>query len=297
MGLVGAALAGFPAVLTRRDCRHTFARQLFIVGIGTLAVATVVALFTGMILSLQLGIAFRQLSLEGMVSTTMSYAMLREMGPFMTGIILAACVGSAMAAQLGTMTVNDEIAALEMMSVDPVRFLVVPRLWAMTLMAPILSFYTCILAFLGGALVGYTQLNIPFLQFIQGVLDAAEMKDLYVGLLKAAVFGILVSGISCSVGFATTQGAAGVGASTRRAVIYSFLAILIGGYFITRRASPRPSARAGCSSAWTSPWPAARFSPSSAPPAPANPSPSAWPPGNSSPPPAPSACWARTSPR
>lgn len=232
--LVGAALAGFPAVLTRRDCRHTFARQLFIVGIGTLAVATVVALFTGMILSLQLGIAFRQLSLEGMVSTTMSYAMLREMGPFMTGIILAACVGSAMAAQLGTMTVNDEIAALEMMSVDPVRFLVVPRLWAMTLMAPLLSFYTCILAFLGGALVGYTQLNIPFMQFIQGVLDAAEIKDLYVGLIKAAVFGILVSGISCSVGFATTQGAAGVGASTRRAVIYSFLAILIGGYFITR---------------------------------------------------------------
>ena len=101
------------------------------------------------------------------------------------------------------MTVNDEIAALEMMSVDPVRFLVVPRLWAMTLMAPLLSFYTCILAFLGGALVGYTQLNIPFMQFIQGVLDAAEIK-------------------------------AGVGASTRRAVIYSFLAILIGGYFITR---------------------------------------------------------------
>ena len=222
------------ALLARRDGRRTLARQLFIVGVGTLAVATVVALFTGMILSLQLGIAFRQLSLEGMVATTMSYAMLREMGPFMTGIILAACVGSAMAAQLGTMTVNDEIAALEMMSVDPVRFLVAPRLWAMTLMAPLLSFYTCVLAFLGGALVGNTQLNIPFLQFIQGVLEAAELKDLYVGLLKAAVFGVLVSGISCAVGFATTQGAAGVGASTRRAVIYSFLAILIGGYFITR---------------------------------------------------------------
>ena len=169
-----------------------------------------------------------------MVAFTLSYAMLREMGPFMTGIILAACVGSSMAAQLGTMTVNEEVAALEMMSVDPVRFLVVPRLWAMTLMAPILSFYTCIIAFLGGALVGYTQLNIPFLQFIGQVMEAAELKDLYVGLLKAAVFGVLISGISCAVGFATTQGAAGVGASTRRAVILSFLAILIGGYFITR---------------------------------------------------------------
>ncbi len=232
--LTGAALVGFPAILVRRDSRAAFARQLYLIGIGSLAVATVVALFTGMILGLQLGIAFRQFSQELMVAFTLSYAMLREMGPFMTGIILAACVGSSMAAQLGTMTVNEEVAALEMMSVDPVRFLVVPRLWAMTLMAPILSFYTCIIAFLGGALVGYTQLNIPFLQFIGQVMEAAELKDLYVGLLKAAVFGVLISGISCAVGFATTQGAAGVGASTRRAVILSFLAILIGGYFITR---------------------------------------------------------------
>ena len=232
--LTAAALAGFPALWLRRDTRGDFLRQLYVIGIGSLAVATVVAFFTGMILGLQLGIAFRQFSQELMVAFTLSYAMLREMGPFMTGIILAACVGSAMAAQLGTMTVNEEIAALEMMGVDPIRFLVVPRLWAMTLMAPLLSFYTCIIAFLGGALVGYTQLNIPFLQFIGQVMDAAELKDLYVGLLKAAIFGILISGISCAVGFATTQGAAGVGASTRRAVILSFLAILIGGYFITR---------------------------------------------------------------
>ncbi len=232
--LAGLALAGLPALFARRDTRADFLRQLYVIGIGSLAVATVVALFTGMILGLQLGIAFRQFSQELMVAFTLSYAMLREMGPFMTGIILAACVGSAMAAQLGTMTVNEEVAALEMMGIDPVRFLVVPRLWAMTVMAPLLSFYTCVLAFLGGALVGYTQLNIPFLQFIGQVLDAAEVKDLYVGLLKAAIFGVLISAISCAVGFATTQGAAGVGASTRRAVILSFLAILIGGYFITR---------------------------------------------------------------
>lgn len=222
------------SVLVHRECRRVFLRQLYVIGIGSLAVATVVALFTGMILGLQLGIAFRQFSQELMVAYTLSFAMLREMGPFMTGIILAACVGSSMAAQLGTMAVNEEIAALEMMSINPVRFLVVPRLWAMALMAPILSFYTCVLAFLGGALVGWTQLNIPFLQFMSEVVAAAEVKDLYVGLFKAFVFGILISGISCTVGFLTTQGAAGVGASTRRAVILSFLTILIGGYFITR---------------------------------------------------------------
>ena len=232
--IIAKSLAGLPRVFVRRECRRTWARQLFVVGIGTLAVSTVVALFTGMILGLQLGIAFRQFSQELMVAYTLAFAMLREMGPFMTGVILASCVGSAMAAQLGTMTVNEEISALEMMSVDPVRFLVVPRLWAMAMMAPLLSFYTCVVAFFGGALVGYTQLNIPFLQFMGQILAASEVKDLWVGLFKAFIFGILVSGISCSVGFCTTQGATGVGASTRRAVIYSFLAILIGGYFITR---------------------------------------------------------------
>ena len=228
------ALFDLPSVLIKRDCRQTFSQQLYVIGIGTLPVATVVAMFTGMILTLQLGIAFKQFSQEIMVAYTLSYAMLREMGPFMTGIILASCVGSAMAAQLGTMKVNEEIAALEMMSIDPVRFLVAPRMWAMLLMAPVLSFYTCIVAFLGGAAVGYTQLNVPFLQFIFEIVSVAEVKDLYVGLLKTAFFGVLICTISCSVGFATVQGAAGVGASTRRAVIYSFLAILAGGYFVTR---------------------------------------------------------------
>lgn len=228
------AAIGLPRVLTNPDGRRTFSQQLWLIGIGSLPVATVVALFTGMILGLQLGIAFRQLSQELMVASTLTYAMLREMGPFMTGIILASSVGSSMAAQLGTMKVNEEVAALEMMSVDPIRFLVTPRLWALAVMAPLLSFYTCVVAFLGGALVGYTQLNIPFLQFLGETMAAAEPKDLYVGLLKALFFGVLICGISCSVGFATTQGAAGVGASTRRAVILSFLAILIGGYFMTR---------------------------------------------------------------
>jgi len=229
-----SAAAGLPRMLWARDARRAFLQQLWTAGIGSLPVATVVALFTGMILGLQLGIAFRRLSQELMVATTLSYAMLREMGPFMTGVILASCVGSSHAAQLGTMKVDEEVAALEMLGIDPVRFLVTPRLWALAVMAPLLSFYTCVVAFLGGALVGWTQLNIPFLQFIAEVMAAAEVKDLYVGLAKAALFGVLICGISCSVGFATTQGAAGVGASTRRSVILSFLAILIGGYFMTR---------------------------------------------------------------
>lgn len=232
--VTGRSLMLFPCILFNRECRRAFFEQLYTAGIRSLPVATVVALFTGMILSLQLGIAFRQFSQELMVAYTMSFTMFREMGPFMTGIILASCVGSAMAAQLGAMTVNEEIAALEMMGIDPVRFLVVPRLWAMAVMAPLLSFYICVVAFCGGALVGSTQLNLPFLQYMSEVVRVAEIKDLYVGLFKAILFGIMVSSVSCIIGFSTRQGAVGVGASTRRSVVVSFLAILIGGYFVTR---------------------------------------------------------------
>lgn len=232
--LILQALLGLPSLFVNRDARRNAMTQLYLVGIGTLPVLSVVALFTGMILCLQMGIAFKSFSQELMVASTLMYAMLREMGPFMTGLILAACVGSSMAAQLGTMSVNEEVAALEMMSINPIRFLVTPRIWAMAVMAPLLSFYTCVLATFGGALIGFTQLNIPFLQFMVEAVSAAEVKDLYVGIFKAMLFGIIICGISCATGFKTRQGAAGVGAATRTSVITSFLFVLIIGYFVTR---------------------------------------------------------------
>lgn len=232
--LTAEGLASFPRLICRPQARRDFVTQLYSMGISSLPVLTVVALFTGMILSLQIGIAFKQFNQELMVASSLMYTMLREMGPFMSGLILAACVGSSMAAQLGAMTINEEITALEMMSINPIRFLVTPRIWAMFLMMPLLSFYTCIIAVLGGALIGATQLNISFMQFMEEAMLAAEFKDLYVGLFKAALFGILICGISCSIGFNTKQGAAGVGASTRQSVVVSFLFVLIVGYFVTR---------------------------------------------------------------
>jgi phospholipid/cholesterol/gamma-HCH transport system permease protein len=156
------------------------------------------------------------------------------MGPFMTGLILAACVGSSMAAQLGTMTVSDEIAALELMAIDPIRFLVMPRLVSMMIMTPLLAFYTSIMGIFGGGLVGITQLGVPWIKYIQNATMYAEVKDLYVGLLKALIFGIIITIVSCKQGFDTSQGAVGVGMATRQAVISSFLLILVFGYFITR---------------------------------------------------------------
>jgi len=187
-----------------------------------------------MILALQTGIELRRFNQEVNIGTAVMVSMLREMGPFMTGLILAACVGSSMAAQLGTMTVSEEIAALEVMSIDPVRYLVMPRLLAMAIMTPMLAFYTCIMGVLGGGLVGMTQLGVPWVKYIENATRFADTKDLYVGLLKALVFGVIITIVSCHEGLSTTQGAVGVGLATRKAVIVSFLLILIIGYFITR---------------------------------------------------------------
>ena len=232
--LTAHALAACPLVLSRRRWRQELVRQMYIVGIKSLPLISVVGLFTGMILALQVGLELRRYNQEVYIGSAVMVSLLREMGPFMSGIVLAACVGSSMAAQIGTMTVNDEIAALETMSISPIRFLMAPRIGAMVLMTPLLSFYTCVLGVIGGGVVGVTQLNVPWDQYISMAMDIARMRDLYVGLLKALVFGVVVTGVSCYEGFTTTQGAVGVGRATRRSVITSILLILILGYIVTR---------------------------------------------------------------
>lgn len=217
-----------------RRALYEIVYQMFVMGIKSLGVVTVVAMFTGMVLALQTGLELRRFNQEVNIGTAVMVSMLREMGPFMTGLILSACVGSAIAAQIGTMVVSEEIDALEVMSIDPVRFLVMPRLVALILITPMLSFYTCITGVLGGGIVGYTQLNVAWDAYINNAFKFADVKDMWVGLLKAMLFGIIIAVVSSHEGFNTTKGAVGVGLSTRRAVIECYLLILIVGYFVTR---------------------------------------------------------------
>jgi len=218
----------------RPRARHEVAVQLFITGIKSLGVITVVAFFTGMILALQTGLELRRFGQEVNIGTAVTIVMIREMGPFMTGLIIAASVGSAIAAQLGTMTVSEEIAALEVMSINPNRFLVMPRLVALAVMMPILTIYTNLLGIVGGGIVGATQLGVAMQAYIDNATRYAENKDLYVGLFKAVVFGIIIATVACHQGLTTREGAVGVGRATRRTVIISFLMILVVGYMITR---------------------------------------------------------------
>lgn len=231
--MVAEAVLYVPRMFSERS-RHEVIYQMYLTGIKSLGVITIVAMFTGMILALQTGLELRRFGQEVNIGTAVTVVMMREMGPFMTGLIIAASVGSAIAAQLGTMVVSEEIAALEIMSISPVRFLVMPRLVALAVMMPILTVYTNIIGIVGGAIVGNTQLGVSFAAYFDNAMRYAETKDLYVGLFKAFLFGVIITAVACHQGFSTTEGAVGVGRVTRKTVIISFLTILVVGYFITR---------------------------------------------------------------
>ena len=151
--LLGGAILQVPYAFSRKN-RADVMQQCYVVGIKSLGVVSVVGLFTGMILALQLGLALRIFSQEGQIGTLVCNAMLREMGPFMTGLVIAASVGSAIAAQLGTMTVSEEIAALDVMGIDPRRYLMMPRLVALAVMTPMLTAYMDLIGLFGGSVVG-----------------------------------------------------------------------------------------------------------------------------------------------
>lgn len=231
--MLGEAFLHLRSMFTRR-ARDQIVQQMYIGGIKSLGVITVVGMFTGMILALQTGLELRRFGLQANIGTAVTVVMLREMGPFMTALIIAASVGSAIAAQIGTMTVSEEIAALEIMSINPVRFLVMPRLVALMVMLPLLTIYTNTVGVFGGAVVGATQLEVTMTAYFDNAKLFASNKDLYVGLFKAYVFGIVIATVSCHQGLVTNNGAVGVGQATRRTVIISFLTILILGYIITR---------------------------------------------------------------
>ncbi|HUU69180.1 MAG TPA: ABC transporter permease [Planctomycetota bacterium] len=208
-------------------------RQMYITGVLSLPLTMLVALFTGMVLALQTGIELLRWGIQAEIGTIVAASMSREMGPIWTGIVLAARVGSGMAAELGTMKVSEEIDALEVMSIDPARYLVLPRLVALVLVAPILTIYSDLIGVLGGAIVGQYQLGVSFDQYFRKGMDALRVMDIYSGLVKSMVFATIIAIVGCSQGLRTTGGAEGVGNATRNTVVISLILIIIFNYFIT----------------------------------------------------------------
>ena len=219
--------------LFRRHYLDSILRQMFICGIQTIPVTMVVSIFTGAILALNGGITLEEIGQESLMGRIVTVSMTREMGPFMTALILAASVGSGMAAEIATMRVSEETDALQVMAVDPARFLVFPRLLAMAIMTPVLTVYTNLVGILGGAIVSAYQYGVSLMRFKTEAFLYLTAKDIYTGILKAFIFGVVIAIVGCSEGLRATRGALGVGQATRKAVVISYLLIIVLGYYVT----------------------------------------------------------------
>jgi phospholipid/cholesterol/gamma-HCH transport system permease protein len=195
------------------------------VGVNALPIVALISFLIGLIMAFQSAIPMTQFGAELYIANLVALSMLRELGPLMTAIILAGRSGSAFAAEIGTMKVNEEINALTTMGLDPVRFLVVTRVLAAVAMMPLLTLFANLMGLVGGAVV-FLSFNFPLVTYMNQVLEAVQMRDLFGGLAKAFVFGILVAGIGCLRGLQTKSGASAVGLSTTRAVVSGIVLIV-----------------------------------------------------------------------
>ncbi len=200
-------------------------------GIDALPIVALITFLIGLILGFQSAVAMRPYGADIYVPNLIALMLFRELGPLMTAIILAGRTGSSIAAELGTMKVNEEIDALTTMGLEPVRFLVVTRVLAVVIMTPMLSLFGIFAGLVGGAVV-FLSLGYPMIVYINQVVGAVNLTDLAGGLFKTVVFGLLIASIGCLRGLQTLKGASAVGISTTRAVVAGiFLIILSDGLF------------------------------------------------------------------
>jgi phospholipid/cholesterol/gamma-HCH transport system permease protein len=208
-------------------------KQMEFVGVKSIFVVVLTGTFTGMVMALQGYHGFRMFSAESLVGGTVALGMTRELGPVLTALMVTARAGSAMAAELGTMRVTEQIDALYVMAANPVKHLIVPRVIAGVLMVPLLTVVSDFTGILGGYFVGVHILGINSGIFIKNITRLVDLNDIYNGLVKAACFGLILSLIGCYKGFNTYGGAEGVGRATTEAVVLASIAILISDYFLT----------------------------------------------------------------
>jgi phospholipid/cholesterol/gamma-HCH transport system permease protein len=208
-------------------------KQMEFVGVNSLLVVILTGAFTGGVLAFQAYHGFRLFSAESLVGSTVALAMTRELGPVLTSLMVTGRAGSAMAAELGTMRVTEQIDALYTMAANPIKYLVVPRIVAGVLMLPVLTIIADFVGIIGGYLVGVGLLKINSGIYVAKMIEIVELDDIFNGLVKSACFGLILSLVGCYKGFYTRGGAQGVGRATTQAVVVASVCILISDYFLT----------------------------------------------------------------
>ncbi|MBD3271620.1 MAG: MlaE family lipid ABC transporter permease subunit [Elusimicrobia bacterium] len=207
--------------------------QMNEIGVNTFPVTALTALFTGFVLALQTGVSFQRVFNEPMyVGTVVGFSLVKELGPVLTALVVSGRVGAAIAAELGTMKVTEQIDALYTLGTNPIKYLAVPRFIACISMVPILTLFSDFIGIVGGFIVSVYRLKIPSSVYWDDVFSI-EIEDVAHGLIKSVLFGAIIVIISCYKGFVCEGGAEGVGRATTSAVVYSMVMVLVGDYFFS----------------------------------------------------------------
>jgi len=210
----------------RMGWRNLFA-QMVRVGVRSIPIVSLVLFSIGAILVFQIAPVLKNYGALDRVSDIVSLAIFRELGPLVSAIVLTGFGGASIAAEMGTMVVSEEIEALEAQAIDPIRFLVLPRVLATLVMMVCVAVVGNLMGVVGGMVVASGSLGIGSDQYLRHTFDAVDLDDFYTGLIKAGVFGILISSLACYLGLGVTGGAQGVGAATTRTVVYTIVALIV----------------------------------------------------------------------
>ncbi|MBI5400110.1 ABC transporter permease [Candidatus Saganbacteria bacterium] len=207
--------------------------QMVKIGVDSLPLALITSTFIGMVFAMQIASEFVRFGAGKFVGGVMAIAMTRELGPAVTGIVVAARVAASIAAELGTMKVTEQIDALQALGVSPVKYLVVPRLVATIIMLPLLTILTIVVGFYGGFWVAVIVGKINGVQYFETAQSLTKMWDIYGGLIKTAIFGAIIAVVACHKGLTTKGGAKGVGEATTSAVVATLISLFIVNYFLS----------------------------------------------------------------
>ncbi len=207
--------------------------QCALLGVQSLVIVTLTSLFTGAVISLESAQSAVAYGFENLVGGAVAYGSVRELGPMLTAVVVAGRVGAAIAAELGSMVVTEQIEALRSMGLEPARFLVVPRLVALLLMLPLLTIFADVVSILGGMYIAQAYAHIAYDSFISSVRQSIDMSDVFKGLLKSFVFAVIIVMVGAYQGLSTRGGAAGVGRSTTFAVVLAIILIFVSNFFLS----------------------------------------------------------------
>jgi phospholipid/cholesterol/gamma-HCH transport system permease protein len=207
--------------------------QCALLGVQSLIIVMLTSLFTGMVISLESAQQAVAYGFGNVVGGAVAYASVRELGPMLTAVVVAGRVGSAIAAELGSMVVTEQIEALRSMGLEPPRFLVVPRLTALLLMLPLLTIFADVVSIAGGAWIAQTYAHISYDAFLTSVRQSISFTDVLKGVFKAFVFAVIIAMVGAYQGLSTRGGAAGVGQSTTGAVVLAIILIFISNFVMS----------------------------------------------------------------